>query len=267
MTRTIPLLLATLTACASASAHPEPGRYADVNGVHLYYEIHGAGRPVILLHGGFGTIDHDWGALIPALAAHREVIAVELQGHGRTADIDRPLRYETLADDIAALADTLHLEHPDVIGYSLGGGVALQLAVRHPGSIGKLVTISTAAKRDGWIPPVRAGMAQMSAAAMVATPMHAAYAQLAPRPDDWPRLVDKLRTLLSSDYDWTPQLAQIHAPALLVYGDHDFVDLHHALELSAAIHDAKLAILPGTSHLDITSKTDLLVPTLTSFLE
>jgi pimeloyl-ACP methyl ester carboxylesterase len=265
----IPALFLTLAACSSAAAnatHPEPGRYADVDGVHLYYEVHGAGRPVILLHGGFGTIDHDWGALIPALAAHYQVIAVELQAHGRTADIDRPLRYESLADDIDALISQQKLDHPDVIGYSLGGGVALQLAIHHPGSIGKIALVSTAAKRDGWIAPVRDGMSQMNAAAMVATPMHAAYAQLAPRPDDWPRLVDKLRTLLSTDYDWTPELAQIHAPTLLVYGDHDFVDLHHALELAGAIHDAELAILPGTSHLDITAKTDLLVPTLTSFL-
>ena len=270
MTRTIPLCFALLGACATAAADrapAPPGRYADVDGVHLYYELHGAGPPVILLHGGFGTIDHDWGALIPALAAHHEVIAVELQGHGRTADVDRPLRFELLADDVAALAAQLRLDHPDVIGYSLGGGVALQLALRHPDALRKLVLISTAARRDDWLPPARDGMASMTAAALEHTPIHDAWAALAPHPADWPHVVDKLRTLLASDYDWTPSLSQIHAPALLVYADHDFVDLGRALANAAAIPGAELAILPGTTHLDITSKTSLLVPTLTSFLE
>src|SRR5437867_4570422 len=174
------------------------GHYADVNGIKLYYEIHGTGRPLILLHGGLGAIEM-FGPNLPALAKGRQVIAVDLQGHGRTADIDRPLSVALMADDIAALIKHLGLESADVMGYSLGGGVALQTAIRHPEVVRKLVVVSSAYKRDGWYPEVLAGMEMMNAEVArtwIGSPMHEAYASAAPKPEDWPTLVGKLGQLL-----------------------------------------------------------------------
>src|SRR5450756_67179 len=138
--------------------------YASAKGLEMYYEIHGAGRPLVLLHGGLGTIDM-FGPLLPALAETRQVIAVELEAHGHTANIDRPLSYEQMADNIAALMAHLGLANSDILGYSLGGGVAEQTAIRHPEVVRKLVLISTTCKSDGWYPEVRAGMASMNAKA------------------------------------------------------------------------------------------------------
>jgi pimeloyl-ACP methyl ester carboxylesterase len=136
------------------------GRYASVNGLEMYYEIHGTGRPLILLHGGVGAIEM-FGEVLGLLAEDRQVVAVDLQAHGRTADIDRPLSFESMADDIAALIEHLGFEKADVMGYSLGGGVALQTAIRHPEVVRKLVVVSTPFKRDGWYPEILAGMGQM----------------------------------------------------------------------------------------------------------
>ncbi len=163
---------------------PANGHYADVNGIKLYYEIYGAGQPLVLLHGGYGNTGM-FGPNLPALAEGRQVIAVDLQGHGRTADVDRPVRFETMADDIAALIEHLGLHQADVMGYSLGGGVALQTAIRHPERVRKLVLVSTPFKRAGWFPENLAGMAQMGAEwaeAMKPTPMYQTYAAIAPRP-------------------------------------------------------------------------------------
>ncbi len=240
------------------------GNYALVNGINLYYEIYGQGRPLIMLHGGLGTTTM-FGPLLAELGQTRRVIAVELQGHGHTADIDRPLSYEAMADDIAALIEHLKLENADVLGYSLGGGVALQTAIRHPEKVRRLVLVSATCKRDGWYPEVLAGMAAMSAEAargMVGSPMHAAYAAAAPRPDDWPMLVEKLSRLLRQDYDWSPDVAQMQVPMLIIVGDADSVRTAHALELfglrGGGKQDAgwdgsgrpasQLAILPGATH-------------------
>jgi pimeloyl-ACP methyl ester carboxylesterase len=177
------------------------GQYASVNGLNMYYELHGAGkplsppagRPLVLLHGGVGAIEM-FGEVLPLLAAGRQVLAVDLQAHGRTADIDRPLSFELMADDIAALTKYLGLERADVMGYSLGGGAALQTAIRHPEVVRKLVLVSTPFKRDGWYPEIRAGMEQMgpqAAEPMKQTPMYQLYASIAPKPDDWPVLLTK----------------------------------------------------------------------------
>src|SRR5512146_1184791 len=168
----------------------------------MYYETHGAGRPLILLHGGLGGVDM-FAQLMPALAASRQVIAVELQGNGHTADIDRPFSFESMADDIAALIEHLKLEQADVAGYSLGGGVALHTAIRHPGMVRKLVLISTPFKSDGWFPENRAGMKAMNAQAaqaLVGSPIHQAYVKAAPKPEDWPELVAKTGQVIGQDY-------------------------------------------------------------------
>src|SRR4051812_5609792 len=178
--------------------------YAPVNGLKLYYEIHGTGEPLILLHGGLGATDM-FAGIMPLLCKNRQVIAVDLQAHGRTADIDRPLSLEAMADDIAALAKYLGFNKVDVMGYSLGGGVAARTAIQHPNAVKKLVLVSTAFKRDGWYPEILAGMAQVGPAAaepMKQTPMYQLYAHVAPKPDDWPVLLTKIGELLRKDYDW-----------------------------------------------------------------
>jgi pimeloyl-ACP methyl ester carboxylesterase len=181
------------------------GNYAEVNGLRSYYEIHGSGEPLILLHGGVGAIEM-FGGVLPLLVKGRQVVAVDLQAHGRTADVDRPLSFETMADDVAALIEHLAFEKADVMGYSLGGGAALQTAIRHPEVVRKLVVVSTPFKRDGWYPGVLAGMGQMgpeAAEPMKQTPMYQLYAGVAPRPEDWPVMLTKLGRLLGQDYDWS----------------------------------------------------------------
>ncbi len=255
------------------------GSYALVNGLNMYYEIYGSGEPLVLLHGGLATIDMMFGQLLPLLAETRQVIAIELQAHGHTADIDRALRYELMADDIAALIKHLGLERADLFGYSLGGGVALQTAIRHPDVVRRLVVVSATYRRDGWYPEVLAGMASMNAEAMVGSPIHEVYVRAAPRPEDWPRLSAKLQQLLSEDYDWTEDVAAIKAPTLLVIGDADSVRPAQLMELfgllgggkadgaMGSLPNAQLAVLPGTTHFSILARTDLLLPIITPFLD
>lgn len=264
----------------SAQGNPGAGQYASVNGLELYYEIHGKGQPLILLHGGLGGIV-EFGQLLPLLAQTRQVIAVELQGHGHTADIDRPLSFASMADDIAALIQHLGLENADILGFSLGGGVAFQTAIRHPNVVRKLVLISTPYSRDGIHPEFLAGMSSMNAEAakaMVETPMYQFYASVAPKPEDWPTLVAKLGELLRQDYDWSKDVAAITAPRLIVIGDSDMIPPTHAVKLFGlfgggvpgdfvGLPNAQLAVLPGTTHFSILSRTDLLLPVITLFLD
>ncbi len=272
----------------STTRHPHEmnkdgkGSYASVNGLNMYYEIHGTGKPLVLLHGGLATIDVLFGQLLPPLAQTRQVIAVELQAHGHTADIERPLSFELMADDIAALIKHLGLEQADLFGFSLGGGVALQTAIRHPEVVRKLVVVSAPCKRDGWYPEVLAGMASMNAEAaeaMMGSPMHQAYVSVAPKPEDWSALVAKSGQLLRQDYDWSTAVASITAPTLIVVGDADSVRPAHAVELFGLLGGGKvdgamgglphsqLAMLPGTTHFSILARTDLLLPIITPFLE
>lgn len=249
------------------------GKYAEVKGLNLYYETYGSGEPLILLHGGVGAIEM-FGDVLPLLAAGRQVIAVDLQAHGRTADIDRPLSYEAMADDIAALIKTLGLEQADVMGYSLGGGVALRTAVQHPDVVRKLVLVSTAFKQDGWYPEILAGQAAMNADVaeqMKPTPLYQLYANLAPRVEDWSVLITKLGNLLRQDYNWSQEVATLKAPTLLVFGDADAVRTAHAVAFfellgggqrdggfdGSGMSASRLAILPGLTHYTIFSSPDL----------
>lgn len=241
--------------------------YAPVNGLNLYYEIHGAGEPLILLHGGLGTAE-SFGANLATLAARRKVIAVELQGHGHTADVDRPLRFETMADDIAGLIGNLELRAADVMGFSLGAGVALQLAIRHPQRVRGVIAVSIPCRREGWYPEIRAAMAQMdqaAATAMKSSPLYARYVRVAPRPQDWDSTFLKLRELLLLEYDWRPQIAALANPLLLVFADADSIAMAHIGEFFAlrggGMRDAgwdaalrphsRLAIVPDTTHYTI----------------
>jgi pimeloyl-ACP methyl ester carboxylesterase len=266
---------------ASALSAPDSG-YALVNGLRMYYEVRGSGPPLILLHGGLGSIEM-CAPLLPALSADHRVIAVDLQAHGRTTDIDRPLRMELMADDVAALIQQLGLDKADVMGYSLGGGVALQTAIRHPERVRKLVLVSTPFRRDGWYPEVLAGMAQMgpqAAEPLKQSPLYATYASLAPRPQDWPVLVGKLGELLRRDYDWSTEVKALAMPVLIVFGDADAVRLGHVVEFfgllgggqrdagwdGAGRPQAQLAILPGATHYDIFARPEL-VSTALRFLD
>lgn len=258
------------------------GHYADVNGIKLYYEIAGTGRPVILLHGGLGAIEM-FGPNLPALASGRRVIAVDLQGHGRTADIDRPLSIELMADDIAALIEHLGLESADVMGYSLGGGVALQTAIRHPEVVRKLVLVSTPFRRSAFYPDILAQQGQVgpgAAQAMKQTPMYQLYASIAPRPEDWPRLLGKISEAMKQDFDFSKAITGIKAPTLVVAGDADIFPPAHAVELfgllgggqrdggwdGAGRPKSRLAILPGVTHYTIFS-APALAATVIPFLD
>lgn len=242
---------------------------ADVNGVSLYYEIHGAGAPLVLLHGGIGEIDM-FGAVLPALAAGHQVIAVDLQGHGGTADIDRPLSYEAMANDVAALIRRLGLQSVNLMGYSLGGGVALRAAIQHPDVVTRLVVVSTPFKRSGWHKENLEGMAQTNAAAaeyLKQTPLWDLYSKKAPRPEDFPRLLDKMATFLGQDYDWSAEVAALKRPTMVIAGDWDAVRIDHATEmfklLGGGQRDAlwdgsnmtanRFAVLPGATHYTIFS--------------
>jgi len=252
------------TSVAEGKETKAAGQYADVNGIKLYYEIHGTGAPLILLHGGLGAISM-FGPNLPALAKGRQVIAVDLQGHGRTADIDRPLSPELMADDIAALIKHLKLERPDLMGFSLGGGVALLTAIKHPELVGRLVVVSTPIRRDAFYPDILAQQKQVTAEAaeaMKQTPMYQLYASIAPRPEDWPRLLAKIGEGMAKDFDFSKEVAKIEATTLVVAGDADIFPPAHAVEVFGLLGGGKrdpgwdgsgrpksqLAILPGVTH-------------------
>jgi len=264
------------------SSNATQSGYAEVNGITLYYEIHGTGQPLVLLHGGLGAIEM-FGTVLHALAATHQVIGIDLQAHGRTADIDRPLRYETMADDVAALIAQLGFDRAAVMGYSLGGGVALQTAIQHPELVEKLVVVSAPYRRDGWYSEVLAGMNQMGAHAaesMKQTPMYQTYASLAPRIEDWPILLTKTGDLLRQDYDWSAEVVALAMPTLLVIGDADSVSPAHAAAFFGLLGGGKgdagwdhagmtphrLAILPATTHFNSFS-TPALPPVVVAFLD
>lgn len=273
------VVLLLLSAVAAAQA-PREGSvksgYAQVNGLKMYYEIHGEGEPLVLIHGGVVGITM-FGGNVDALAKGRKVIAVELQGHGHTADIDRPLTFEGMADDVAALVKSLGMQKVDVMGYSLGGGVALQLAIRHPELVSRLVVVSAPCKRQGFYPEVLAAMQAMGPAAeqMKHSPLAKMYPDV-----NWTTLFAKLRVLLGTDYDWSAQVAGIKAATLLVFADADAVRPEHIVEfyklLGGGKRDAgldgsgrspnQLAILPGVTHYSMGS-TPALAEAVGPFLE
>jgi pimeloyl-ACP methyl ester carboxylesterase len=261
---------------------PSQTGYAPVNGLQLYYEITGSGRPLILLHGGFGMTGM-FGELIPLLAQNRQVIAIDLQGHGRTADIERPLRLESMGDDVAALITHLGIEKAGVMGYSMGGGAALRAAIQHPELINRLVVVSIPCRRSGWYPEIVANMNQMDATAaefMKQTPMYEAYVAVAPHPENFPQLCEKMGDLLRCDYDWSAEVAALTVPTLLVFGDADGMPPSHAAEFfgllgggkadgswdGSGMSNSQLAILPGTTHYNIDS-SPLLASIAISFLD
>jgi pimeloyl-ACP methyl ester carboxylesterase len=261
---------------------PPAATLAEVNGIRLAYQLHGGGQPLVLLHGGFGSLEM-FGPNVVALAAGRQVIGVDLQSHGRTPAVDRPMRFETMADDIAGLIRSLGHDRADVMGFSLGGGVALRTAIQHPAVVRRLVLVSTPFRRSGWHPEMVAGFDQMGpeiAEPFKQTPMYADYARIAPRIEDWPVLVTQLTGLLKLDYDWTDEVRALSMPVLIVAGDADGLPPRHAVEffelLGGGRRDAVwdrsgmthhgLAILPRLTHYDIAS-APALATTVEAFLD
>src|ERR687886_915689 len=254
------------------------GNYAEVNGLNMYYEIHGTGQPLVLLRGAYMTIDL-MGEVVPALAETRQVIAVELQGHGRTADIDRPLIYEQMADDIAALLRHLVIEKADVFGYSMGGGVAFQVAIRHPEVVRKLVVASASYTSDGMHPELLEMIPTLTPEAFAGSPIEEALLRTAPYPDDFPTLVAKLKRLDMEPFAWPPEdIRGIVAPTLLIVGDSDAIRLEHAVEMFrllgggvmgdlAGLPNSQLAVLPGTTHVTLVQRADLLLAIIPPFLD
>jgi pimeloyl-ACP methyl ester carboxylesterase len=252
--------------------------YAPVNGLQLYYEIHGSGEPLILLHGAFGTIGL-WGSILEGLAQHHQVIAVELQGHGHTADIDRPFSYEQFADDVDALMEYLEIAQADIVGYSLGADTALQLAMRHPARVRKLVVISGNYRHDGYYPEVWDVVAAMTPDMLTGTPFADAYAAVAPNPDGFPALVEKVKAFDAVAFAWPDEeIAAIAAPTLIVIGDSDNVRPEHAVALFrllgggvpgdlTGLPKSQLAILPGITHISIAfERTELMLAMIAAFL-
>lgn len=257
---------------------PGPGNYASVNGLDMYYEIHGTGHPLIVLHGAFMTIG-TMGAVVPGLARTRQVIAVELQAHGHTADIARPLAYEQMADDVAALLRHLDIEEADLFGYSMGGGVALQVAIRHPELVRKLVAASSSYTSDGIYPEVWSTIETITPELFAGTPLLEEYARVAPNPEDFPTLVAKMKLLDGEPFAWAPEdIGAIEAPTLLIIGDSDGTRPEHAVEMFrllgggvfgdiAGLPNSRLAILPGTTHVGLIERSDWLVSMIGEFLD
>ncbi len=260
----------------------DAGAIARVNGIELAYREVGQGLPLVLLHGGFGSVEM-FGPNLDLLAAGRRVIGVDLQSHGRTPAADRPMRFESMADDVAGLIASLGLQRAAVMGFSLGGGVALRTAIQHPNLVERLVLVSTPYKRGGWHPEMRAGMDAMGpevAEPMKQTPMYDAYRRIAPRVEDWPRLVEQLTALLKVDYDWEPEVKLLQMPVMILAGDADGLPPSHAVEffglLGGGLRDAnwdrtgmtshRLAILPGVTHYDI-NVVPALAQTVIPFLD
>jgi len=265
-----------------ANADPKTG-YAPVNGLETYYEVHGKGDPVVVLHGAYMTIDA-MGPILPGLAETRQVIAVEQQGHGRTADIDRPITYEQMADDTAALLRHLGMGRADVFGFSMGGGVALQLAIRHPGLVRKLVVASASYTSDGMQPELHEMIPGITPEMFAGSPIEAAYLEVAPNPGDFPGLVEKLKRLDMTPFAWPAEdVRGIEAPTLIVVGDSDAIRLEHAVETFrlvgggimgdlAGLPKSQLVVLPGTAHFippgsGVLDRAGWLVPMIREFLD
>ena len=243
--------------------------YAPVNGLEMYYEIHGRASgdlpPLLMLHGGFLSIATSFREMLPTLAAQRQIVAVEQQGHGHTADIDRPLTFEQEADDTAAALEYLGIDLVDVFGYSDGGNVALGLAIRHPALVRKVAIAGTNVTNAGLVPGLYEGLAALTPE-LLGDELRALYEAEAPHPEDWPVLVEKVRQQVVALEGWTPeQLQGITAPTLVIIGDADIVTPEHALEIVRAIPHAHLAVLPMRDHLQLGTQPDLMLPMLEQF--
>ncbi len=254
--------------------------YAPVNGLRLYYEIHGeGGTPLVLMHGSFMTIGLNWSELLPVLAEGRQVIAIEMQGHGHTGDIEREPTFEHFADDTAALLDHLGIDQADILGYSLGGGVAIHVAVRHPEKVRKVVVISSPFRPEGWLPEVLAGIEGITADVLASTPLGDAYRSVAPDPNGFDTMVERIKRMDTATPGPTDdEVRAIAAPVLILNGDADGIRLEHAVAMFrllgggifgdyAGVPPSRLAILPGQTHVSLMMQTEALAGLIVPFLD
>jgi pimeloyl-ACP methyl ester carboxylesterase len=252
--------------------NPTKSGYADVNGIKLYHEIHGEGEPLVLIHGGLTTIGEMQGWVEP-LAKTWQVIAVEMQGHGHTADTDRPMSFTTMGDDITALLDHLKIPKADLVGHSLGGASAIRAAIQHPEKVRRLVVISSPYARSGWYPEAQRGMSQVGAAMaenMMQTPT-GRFSKGWPEPKRFPQFLDKMGKIMTEDYDWSADIAKLPMPALLVFADNDSVSQKHVAEffallgggvkepgwLNTQLSKSRLAVVPGYTHYNFITSAEV----------
>jgi pimeloyl-ACP methyl ester carboxylesterase len=272
------IALSMLFASALAAQSAPEGKRVEVNGMQMYYEVSGEGEPLVVLHGAYMNIP-TMGAIVGKLAETHKVYAIEFQGHGRTTDIDRPITYPNLADDVAVFMDKVGLEKADVFGYSMGAAAGLQLAIRHPEKVGKLIAASVAYDEKGWQPEFRAFIPQMNVEMFVNMPMAAEYKKLAANPDGFRDLVTKLIALEHEPMTWEADVRTLKTPILIISGDADVATLEHSVALfrllgGGAMGDmgkplaaSRLAILPATSHTAVIDQTDLLMGFIGPFLK
>jgi len=272
------LLTMLVSAIVWAQSQPTTG-YAPVNGLKMYYEVHGSGEPVVLLHGAFMTITNNWDGWIGELSKTRKVIAIEMQGHGRTADTGRDFTYDNLADDVAALLDYLKIPSADILGYSLGGGVALNCAIRHPDKVHKVVSISAVFRQNGWTKEGLDAFPQLTAEVFKGTPIEADYKRLSPTPNEFPNFVKRVLSVDLKPHDFgADKFKATKAPMFFIHGDADGVRLDYIAETfrlkGGEIHGdlrsrsaSRLAILPDTTHVTLMDRMSIIVPMVNDFLD
>ncbi len=278
MFRTV-LIAAALLVSGPALAEAQPvGARVEVNGMQMYYEVSGSGDPLIVLHGAYMNIP-SMGAIIPKLAETHKVYALEFQGHGRTTDIDRPITYPNLADDVAAFMDAVGLKKADVFGYSMGAGAGLQLAIRHPEKVNKLIAASVAYDAQGWQPEFKAFIPKMTVEMVLAMPFAEEYRKLAPNPEGFPALVKKLIALEHEPMAWEKDVKAMKTPMLIITGDADVATLEHSVamfrllgggvmgDMGKPLPASRLAVLPATSHTAVIGQSDQLHAYIESFLK
>ncbi|MFC6099161.1 alpha/beta fold hydrolase [Olivibacter domesticus] len=270
------LIVLTQTLHMDLYAQTKTG-YAPVNGLKMYYEVHGEGTPLVLIHGSFMTIPDNWEQVIP-LFKNRKIIVAEMQGHGRTADIPRQFSYEAMADDISALLKHLQIDSADVLGYSMGGGVAFQMGIRHPQQVKKLVILSGAYKNDGWWPEVEKSFATIDASMFKGSPIEEAYNKLSPHPEKFDAFIQKTMSPDLKPYDWTEDVRKMNVPIFLVIGDSDGIRYEHANDLMrmkggakmgdfGEMSSSRMAVLPGTTHIGMMMRTNWWIPMTEDFLD
>jgi pimeloyl-ACP methyl ester carboxylesterase len=278
MFRTSLLAVSLLLAAATIAESQATGNRVKVNGMQMYYEVSGAGEPLVILHGAYMNIP-SMGAIVPMLAKTHKVYALEFQGHGRTTDIDRPITYPNLADDVAAFMDAVGIAKADVFGYSMGAGAALQLAIRHPAKVNKLVAASVAYDVKGWQPAFTAMIPSMTPDMLANTPLPAEYRKLAPDPNGFPELARKLIQLEKEPMAWEADVRKLKTPVLIISGDADVATLEHTValfrilggggmgDMGKPLPASRLAVLPATSHTAVITQSDLLLAFIEPFLK
>lgn len=275
--KTYILILLCAISTAIFAQDPKTG-YAPVNGLKMYYETHGSGKPIVLLHGAFMTAGMTWTGLTPALSKDHQVIAFEFQGHGHTADINRPFSLEAFADDIAAAIKYLKLDSVDLVGYSLGGEVAMAVAIRHPEVVKRLISISAVSRHDGWAESTRKVFPMITPEVFAPTPIKSEYDKVAPDPKHFNDFIRKMVVFASTPFDLgNDNIKNIKAPTLLIFGDSDGAEPSHIVELfrlrggwaNADLGEksnSQLAIFPNSSHTGLMMQTDQLLKTIQPFL-